>query len=121
MGWRGRKFGNNPKSITNCSSDLAALPAAAPSITAALEKNRGQNYGAENSAKVLFAAERGGGGLAAGGAAHAALKAASTVQIPSVWWGGGVLGLGGAAPAAVWRHRGVLVQTFFQTSKNVAR
>lgn len=74
----------------------------------------GQNYGAENSTNVLFAAER--GDLAAGGAAHAALKAASTVQIPSVWLGGG------AAPAAaVWRHRRVLVQTFFPNLENVAR
>lgn len=70
----------------------------------------GQNYGAENSTNVRFAAER--GDLAAGGTVHAALKAASTVQIPSVWWGGG------AAPAvAGWRHRGVFVQTFFQTSE----
>lgn len=69
----------------------------------------GQNYGAGNCTNVGFAAE--GGGLAAGGTAHEALKAAPS-RFPAFG------GAGGAAPAAaVWRHRGVFVQTFFQTSK----
>lgn len=63
--------------------------------------------------RQMVALQQKGGDLAAGGTAQAvALKAACTVPIPSVWWGGG------AAPAAaVWWHRGVFVQTFFQTSK----